>query len=226
MTAAYAPASFSFLTAGPSFTLALPTEFDAIPEMSSPLLNGAGGRSFVFQPSVTDEGLTPEENVLLDTISDRDGRPVDLFERVGAPPIWRLRWQLSAGALYTHLREEDGVDMARVTVSSVSVIEDDQGLPFVVAYPPLEFGASSWPGYQEEVLYSSSMRGDGYSVVFERPGALGADDAFVAERTISGGLAVIRLGLGEGVEALVTLGTDADATREAATVLRESVQVL
>ena len=219
-------ATFAFLASGPRFSLDIPAEFDPLPDLSSPLLNGKGGRSFVFHPTARDAGLDPGDNILVGKLSDRDGRVVDLFERVAAPPLWRLRWSLAAGTLYTHLREEDGAEMAATTTANISVVEaPDSGLPFVIAYPPLEFGASAWPGYQEEAVFASTLRGDGFSIALERPGTLRVTDAFIQERSASGGLAVIRLGLGQGIDATVSLGTDMPATEAAAVLLRESLRI-
>jgi hypothetical protein len=95
--------TFSFLVSGPAFRLLIPADFDPVPELNSPLYNGVGGRDFTFHPKQRD--VPAEGYVFLGTISDRDGRAVELFERIEPPPIWWLRWPLNAGSLYTHLRE-------------------------------------------------------------------------------------------------------------------------
>lgn len=213
---------FSFLSAGPEFTIDLPETFDSVPELSSPISNGQGGRSFVFAPKRLDEGLDGDRNLLVEHVADRDGRTVEVFRRRTEPPLWRLRWQLAEGALYTHLREEDGIKMAAVTASAVSVAERSGRPPAIIVFPPLEFGASRWPNYQEEVLFTQATA-DGPSIALERPGALDSSSAFVADRTTSGGLAVIRLGLGEGIDASVSMGEDMEATERVATMLRASL---
>lgn len=215
--------AFSFLASGPTFRLRLPADFDPVPELSSPLDNGRGGRSFIFIPSNRDEGVT--DSVPLGTLVDRDGRSVDLYERVAPPPLWRLRWQLRSGAVYTHLREEDGVEMAEVTVASVSIVEETTGrTPFVLAYPPLVFAGSSRPGYQEEAIYFSSARGDGWSVTLQRPSFMKPGTVAIAPKQNTGGLVAIKAGLDFGIELSVWAGTDRFAGEAIVAMVRGSLR--
>ena len=196
---------FSFLVSGPSFRLTLPAYFDPVPELNSPLYNGVGGRDFTFHPKERD--VPAEGYIDLGTLKDRDGRSVELFERIEPPPIWWLRWALTAGALYTHLREEDGVEMADTTVASVSVVETDNGLPFVLPYPPLAVDMVRVNGFIEEVTYFSRERGPKWSVMLRRPGFLLPGHVEVTPTANTGGGVLITAGLGAGVETAVVAGT-------------------
>src|SRR4029079_14519062 len=168
---------FSFLGAGPRFSVEIPEEFDTLPEYSTPIQNGQGGRSFVFVPKQREEEIDAD-NVFLGTLLDRDGRQVDYSRRKEDPPMWRLRWRLRQGCLFTHLREEDPDDMAETTARSVSIVESGQNAsPSLLVYPPLSYGVSTAPAYEESAVFTSSLLGEGFSAVFERPGRLRDGDA-------------------------------------------------
>jgi hypothetical protein len=66
------------------------------------------------------------------------------------PPVWDLRWALASVAVYTHLREEDGVGMADITVASLAIVEDQlnrRALPSAGPAPPVRsVGGSRIPG--------------------------------------------------------------------------------
>lgn len=193
--------NFAFLLAGPRFGLTLPTDFDHVAVLSSPLANGkGGGRSFDFMPPARDTGIN-EEVRQLSSVVDRDGREVAVFERVGEPARWYLRWALASGSLYTHLRGIDGVAMAPVTAGSLSIVEaEDGGTPSLLPYPPLHLGNMNWPGYQETARYYSSSR-IGWSVVLRRPAFLAAGNVVTMpnpERV------VLRAGTNHGVEVQVS----------------------
>jgi len=220
-----AATEFGFLAAGPIHNLVIPDEFDRIPELSSPVRNGIGGRSFVFKPANRDRGLDPQDNERLGSIRDRDGRDVELYRRLADPPLWRLQWRLANGSLYTHLREEDGVAMAQVTTGLVSVMDEGQ-TPLIAVYPPFEYGASTLPGFQEEGRFTSDSLGPMNNITLERPGQLAPGEAYVRTRTPSDGIAVIRFGLEGGVDATVTVGSDMGRTEAVADLLRENWEIV
>jgi hypothetical protein len=210
--------SFSFLTSGPKFRVSLPSYFDELPEMTSPVSNGIGGRSFNFHPTNRVREMTG--TTFLGTLEGRGGHSVEFHERIESPTMWVLAWRLARGSLYTHLREEDGPSMADVTVANLSIVEDSlSGLPVLLPYPPLVFAASSRAGYHEEASYFSDERGDGWGISFVRPGFTPPGKIMYAPLDEMGGQAVVRVGLGSGVEALVVAGSDLAAGQEAAEML-------
>jgi hypothetical protein len=144
---------FSFLTAGPTFGLDLPDDLDRLPELSAPLAGGYGARSYDFVPAAHDAGM-PESRLLRKT-TDRDGRTVELYEAVGAPPQWYLRWILSNGALYTHLRDEEGPQRAQTYVASLGIVERKGLPPFLLPERPLRRAVFAQPGYQEFAIFRS-----------------------------------------------------------------------
>lgn len=200
-------AGFSFLVAGPKFRLLLPSDFEPVPSLSSPLRFGKGGRSFDFVPAHRDRGVT-EEHRMPGTLKDRVGRSVELYERLGQPPQWYLRWLLGAGALYTHLREEDGVDMAEPIVAALDIVEGDSaGTPFLLLNPPLKSAVLAWPGYQEFATFRSPVR-PGWAVVLQRPSFLSPGQTMVAPGGEAGGDVILRAGANYGMEVQVVSGTD------------------
>jgi hypothetical protein len=214
---------FSFLASGPQFELDLPEFFDGPPELDSPLFNGIGGRAFSVLPAGRDEGVDGGHE-LLGTLEDSDGRPVEFYWRTDPPALWLLRWQLASGALYTHLRGEDGSDMAETTVKSVSVVEDPEtGAPFLLIDDPMVFAASAAPGYQETAQYFSAERGVGWGVTFQRPGFMPAGRRATAPRAHTGGLALVRAGLGHGMEVTVWAGREQKTADEVVTIVSESL---
>jgi hypothetical protein len=212
--------SFSFLTSGPAFSLELPDYFEAIPELNAPLFNGIGGRDFTFFPADRDQRA--DDSVFLRPLSDRDGREVELYRRVDDPPLWWLRWPLGAGALYTHLREEDGEQLAEATVKGISLVENNLGVPFLLPYPPMIFDMSGPHAVEEEAAYYSKTKGPSWSVTLRRPGFVALGDRLVAPLEDTGGVAVVRAGLGSGVEALVIAGNDVEECFTLADVVTSS----
>jgi hypothetical protein len=187
--------AFSFLTSGPGFRFDLPSDFDSLPELSSPLRNGHGSRSFDFAPAQRDFGID-EAIELLRTLSDRDGRTVSLFWRLDPPPLWWLHWSLSNGSLYSHLREEDGEQMSDTTVASLGIFESPTGgPPFLLPDPPLEFATSSAPGFQDVAFFSSAQRGQDWGIAFLRPGYVATGRILTARSTVINFVAGTRFGL-------------------------------
>jgi hypothetical protein len=217
------PVTFSFLTSGPQFGFELPSDFDQLPELVSPLLNGNGGRSFHFVPSHRDSPL--ERCTLLRSLDDRDGRAVHLYWRLDAPPLWWLLWPLQTGTLYTHLREEDGERMFDVTVAAVSVVQDSEaGLPAVLADLPLEFGARATPAWQERAVYFSAARGEGWSVELVRPGLLNAGTVLMAPLDFTEGFVSIRAGTIYDVDVSIQGSRDGSGAQSVASMVLESLQ--
>lgn len=215
-------ASFSFLASGPQFSVDIPSYFDPLPELASPLDNGRGARSFVFRPAFADGGIT--DSLPAWTVTDRDGRLVEVHERIETPPLWWLRWQLSNGALYTHLREEDGSEIAAATAESVSVVETDGAAPFILAYPPLSFAASARPDYAERALFLSPSKGEEFNITLQRPSAFAERQVATVALSNTGGLVVLRVGLRFGLEGLVWAGDDRAAADEIVTGLLNTLR--
>lgn len=194
---------FSFMTSGPPFRVSVPTDFGALPQLESPLDSGTGGRTFTFSPFERARDLATAGK-LLGMLDDRDGRSVELFERLARPLTWWLRWTLKTGYLMTHVREEDGLDRATLVAASLSVVDDDTlGMPFLFPEAPLRSAASAIPGYQEFASFRSTNR-DIWSVVLKRPG-------FIAEgevRALPGDeLVLLRGGSPFAMEVQVTADT-------------------
>lgn len=223
-TAAMRPAtmevSFSFLVSGPTFRVTLPDYFDRTPEMNTPLFNGIGGRDFTFIPASRD--VPAEGTVLLRSLTDLDGREVELIERIEPPPLWWLRWSLSAGALYTHLREEDGVEMADVTVASISIVETSEGLPFILPDPPLTIDMVQVNDFLEETTFFSNRSTAMWSAVFRRPGFLPPGSIQWAPTENTDGRIVIVEGLTGGVEVMLAGGESLAQGERLATMVLES----
>ncbi|MBK5227975.1 MAG: hypothetical protein JJE05_05655 [Actinobacteria bacterium] len=210
------------MTTGPRMRAAVPPNFDQLPYLSSPLLNGRSGRSFDFVPTEKDDG-PGEDSFWKDKLEDRDGRTVEVYERPDDPILWWLRWLLPSGAIYTHLREEDGFGFVQPTVAAVSIVLADNGLPFILADPPLKVGASTSPGNQELISFVSSSLGEGWSITFQRPSFVTKGDFVEIPRREPGDPAVFRAGADLGVEIQVFSGQDPDAGRE---IARQAVETL
>jgi hypothetical protein len=194
---------FSFLTSGPPFRLSVPPDFGLLPQLESPLDSGTGGRTFTFSPTGRARDLATAGK-FLGTLEDRDGRSVELFERLVRPLTWWLRWSLKSGYLMTHIREEDGLDRATLVAGSLSVLDDDAlGTPFLLPEAPLRSAASATPGYQEFASFRSTSR-DIWSLVLKRPGFLSDGEA----RVLPGDqLVLLRGGSAFGMEVQVTADT-------------------
>jgi len=212
-------ARFSFLTAGPTIVFHLPADFDETPELSSPVANPNGARSVDFLPLRRD--FTDLEGYSLSrTFIDAFGRAVHVYRWPFEPAQWFLRWRLSSGSVWTHLREEDGEEMADLIVGCLTVIEEeDTHLPFVLIEAPLRRAVSSRPGYQEFASFFSPMRPE-WSVTFLRPSYLSEGEIVVKP---DGRQAVVRVGCPLGLEAQVVAGSDAEGARSFAESICGSV---
>lgn len=105
---------FSFLTAGPGYQMELPQRFDRLPELSSPVnFYETGGARYVdFLPAARDSGIT-EKHRALGVLPGRDGRMVEVFERIGSPAQWYLRWPLQGGPFTRTFGRRTGCRMRR-----------------------------------------------------------------------------------------------------------------
>jgi hypothetical protein len=193
----------SFLTAGPRLQVHVPEDFPRLPMLSSPIANRKGGRSYDFLPASMDDGVT-EETRVLSPLADREGRTVEMYERVGTPPQWYLRWLLTNGTLYTHLREEDGVAVAGETVAALAIIEDETtGLPFLLPESPLRRWVSAVPGYHEEATFDSVTRNA--TLTLQRPGFVAEGQMVVVPAAAPGDRVVLRAGASNGIEARLSI---------------------
>ncbi|MEX0753613.1 MAG: hypothetical protein WD556_00650 [Actinomycetota bacterium] len=217
-------ATFSFLTTGPGFSFDVPEDFDLLPELSSPLLNGRGGRSFDFASTARDPGQ-PDNTMQIDTMRDRYGRPVELYWRLETPPLWWLRWHLTSGYLYSHLREEDGEEMAAITIESLDVVETRWGAPFLLPSEPLEIGVSTAPTFQEQATFLSTTRGPSWSVTLQRPGFTREGSVLVAPPEYMGDRVLLRAGLGDDVEVWVWGENDHDSAAAITEGIKDSFRL-
>lgn len=80
---------------------------------------------------------------LLRTLEDPEGRTVEVLRRIGGPPQWFLRRSLATGALYSHLREQDGPTLAEPTIAEMRVRDSINGLPMIAHDYPFESAVSS-----------------------------------------------------------------------------------
>lgn len=212
--------AFSFLTAGPRFAVAIPAEFGSIAELSSPLANPNGARSFDFLPSGRSNGI-PENYSVVDTLIDPAGRSVNLYRWPYDPPQWYLEWSLANGALWTHLREEDGTDMASVTVDALRIIEAPNGsTPVVVVRPPLRLAVSGRPGYQETAVFTAADH-PAWMITLARPPYLSAGQV-VARPDSPSQFPVVRAGTRVGLEIQIA-GTDLQQVKDQVAVLVDSI---
>lgn len=214
---------FSFLISGPSFTCELPSDLETTPELSSPIVSGAGARDFVFTPephgTELADGLA-QEGELLDVLWDRDGRPVNHYRRLEPPLTWWLVWRLSNGCLTTHLREVDGIDQAKVVVGSLSIIE--RPTPFLLLDPPLRPAVGLRPDFVERATFAPTGSGT-ETIIFQRPGYVsdGKVVAFPSDEWIQ-----LRAGTPYGMEIQVISSIDrASAHAALSTVLLSLTEV-
>jgi hypothetical protein len=193
---------FSFLVGGPQLVVPMPPEFDGTPELSSPLINGVGPRSFDFVPLTRRDGA-PQGYTIIQTFSDPAGRRVELYTwPYDAPPQWFLRWLVTNGSVWTHLREEDTPALAAAIVLALNVVESDEtGTPFLLPNPPMRSAVSSRPGYQEFATFFSQTRPD-WRVTLQRPGYLPEGEVRVLPEGVRDWI-LVRRGLSDGIEALV-----------------------
>jgi hypothetical protein len=201
-------ARFSFLTAGPKFRLELPDDFEPLPDLSAPLMIwDQGARSFDFVARARDTG-PQEAHKTLGTLTSRDGYTVEIYERLDAPPQWYLRWILPTGSIYTHLREEDGVERAEAVVANLQIVNGD-GPPFLLPEGPLRRAVSSRPGYQELATFRSSDLSR--TIECQRPGYLSRGKFM---RVPESKRAIVRAGAGSDIEITVHAGTDVQDGRK------------
>jgi len=200
----------TFLSAGPRFRLDLPTDFFPRPKLSSPLNVHTtwGARSFDFIPWEIDGGMV--EDPLIETRTDRDGRLVEVHKQADPPPdVWWLRWPLQKGVLYTHLREEDGLEFADTVLRSLSILEEGPDADvFLLPEPPLRSAIAAQPGFDEAASFWSS-EGRPWSLTLRRPGFV-ADGQTLIARNLDP--PVLRAGTDFGIE-LAVVATDVSEGR-------------
>ena len=201
--------SFSFLTAGPQFRLLVPLEFSSVPELSSPLYIDVGNRSFDWIPAVRDSGLT-EDVRFVESLTVKDDSQLQIYERIDpeGPRLWWLRWQLENGAVYSHLRDEDGLAQAEAIGNCLTIVEDGgTGTPFLLPEPPLRPAVAAWPGYQEWAVFQSGLREE-WAISLRRPTFLKPGEIVQAPASVVGEAAYLRAGAAYGIEIGVSSGTN------------------
>jgi hypothetical protein len=212
--------SFSFLTSGPVFTCEVPAGLPTVPDLSSPVLSGVGGREFAYTPNPAAQELSQgmaRDGELLKILTDRDGRLVELFKRFDPPTVWWLRWELSTGVIATHLRAIDGIERADIVVNSLSITEDGP-TPYLLLYPPLKRFVSLFPGYQES---ASVWKPDGeLAIRFVRPAFLRPGKMMFAS-TADG--FYLRAGRDEGMEVQVSARVESHG-RETLALLMDTLR--
>ncbi len=212
---------FSFLLAGPSIAVSLPSGFVQTPELSSPVVSGIGARSFTFTPLPASQGLAAAllaAATPVSVLTAKDGRSVQVLRRTADPLLWWLVWRLSGGVVTTHLREEDGIERADTVVGSLSI--DESGpTPFLFMDPPLRSGVSSFPGYQESAMSSS---GNGLAITLIRPGYLSPG----VEVTLSdSGWNGVRVGVQGGIELQAISTQGLQSAQDLAAAVSASMQL-
>lgn len=187
---------FSFMLAGPTWSLGLPADFVTRPALSSPIQSGFGARIAVFTPGETGQALVDTllaENELVEDFTDATGRVVHFVKRAETPETWWLIWRLTEGAITTHIRPEEGPDLAPDIASAIEVAISDAGTPVLLLRRPVSAAVASTAGLQEIATFT----GDGAAVCLVRP-------AFVKEGEVYAGDleagAQLRAGLADGVE--------------------------
>ena len=213
----YQEGSFSFLGAGPRFGIMLPEDFNLVPRLASPFFVEDAARSFDFIPSHRDNGMP--DDIFLGTRSGRDDRTVEIYKRATYTQWW-LRWPLTAGALYTFLTDEDGLEKSDLVLRSISITEDAVGAPFVLADPPVKPALTGWPGFQEHVNFSSSVRD--WSLTIRRPSLLAEGKIMKLPQDETNG-AVYRAGAGYRIEVIVRSAQDWGGGRDFLQVVLNSL---
>jgi hypothetical protein len=196
---------FSFLTTGPQLSFLLPDDFQSVPQLSSPLSNGVGARSFDFTPAWLDRDPITDDGRLrfVTTVRSGDGHVVEVHEMLD-PWQWFLRWRLRKGSLYTHLRDQDGDGPERtgIIVGNLGVMEESEsGCPFLLPEWPLASAVSAQPGYQEEALFFAPTRND-LAVTLRRPGYLPRGKSMILPDA-GEEIQVLRVGVDFGIEMLI-----------------------
>lgn len=217
--------SFTFLTSGPTYSVSLPEDAGLVFHTTSPILSGAGARTFAFTSGSDGKALAEgmrTQGRLLEALEDSDGRSVEVFERPtipGAARVWWLLWDLGAdGVVTTHLREVDGgVERARFVAQRISI--DSSGpTPYVFTEDPLRPFAGPRPGYQEDAITSTP---DGTWLVLNRPGFVREGQVFEGD---SAGQNQVRVGASDGIELQVTSSSlDMGQVRDLAIVVAASL---
>jgi hypothetical protein len=193
--------SFSFLGAGPEISIDLPPSFEGLPELSTPIANGVGARSFDFVPNHRDPG-PPQGYELIRTLRGQDGVVAELYDWPYREPLqWFLRWPLDAGSIWTHLRAEDTIAQSDVIVRSLEIAVDGQGLPMVFPSLPMTLAVSARAGFQEIAAYFDATD-PGNRITLQRPGYLSEGQS----RLLPEGFrdyVLLRCGLSYGIEAII-----------------------
>lgn len=206
-----------FLMSGPPFEIEVPSSLHPVPQIVSPLdITGSGtGRECAFVPAQLDQGLAPELFDRLDDLEGCDGRWVEAWPRNDGE-MWFLRWPLTAGLVYVHIRVEDGFESsAQEIVSNLHIYEDAAGIPTVTPDAPLARMASREQGYMEVITFFETD-GDHIegSVDISRPGSLARGAETVKHSVVNPGkIDLIRGGPGN-IDIRVSGALEEDAARQ------------
>jgi hypothetical protein len=192
---------FSLMLSGPRMRASLPAGFHQMPELSSPINSGFGARSFDFLPEGRDPGISEEDYGLARTAIDSEGHPVELYEPTGSTPQWFLRWSLSRGSLYSHLRSQDEVDQVDQVIDGLT-IDEEGGTPFLLLDPPLKSAVSARVGYQESVVFFDGDPAERIASI-QRPGYLRRGEMRAVPADQTGEWSAVRGGGPQGLEVIV-----------------------
>jgi hypothetical protein len=210
--------NYSFLLSGPTFELELPGDFEAAPELASPLSN----RSFNFLPVTHDMGIG-SDGYLVETVAGVGGRQVAIYQLYEPPLTWFLRWPLENGALYSHHREEDGYERTHVTADHVEIVEHGSpAIPFLLPTRPVVSSVGPMPGYQEWATFHSSTRSD-WSVTLARPSFMRAGDIRYNPDEALEGRVYFRAGTELDIEIGVATAKDQEGGRQLTSMVLDTL---
>jgi hypothetical protein len=146
----------AFLSAGPVLNCEIPADYHPTPQLRAPVsldpADARNARECAFVPSALDNGGVARHNYeRVGSLDGADGRSIELYWQAD-PGQWFLRWALSSGAVYIHVRKkDDGREFVDLIAQHLHIYDVGGGTPSILADPPLGRGVSSLPGYHEEV---------------------------------------------------------------------------
>ncbi len=167
----------SFMMSGPPLRLSVPAEFAAAPAQASVVniggFNGRVGRQIAFIPwHLSPETFDQSDRYrAVETVPAGD-REVEIYQRVDGEQ-WCLLWRLASGIVMTHVRKDDGYEVARTVATKLEIFDEGEDGVTVLASEPLRRYAERRPGYQEliQLFATTDDVVQGY-IEIRRPGNL------------------------------------------------------